>query len=156
MANAMTLTGTRFGQIEYSEQDVVRFEDGLIGFPDLKHFVLICTKANSPFRWLQSLEQPDLAFLVADPEHFVADYAPVISMNQAISLGLDEETPRLLLTTATIPAGKPELMTLNLAGPLIINAQTRCGKQVVLEDEAYTIKHRVFQEANRVSENIAA
>lgn len=152
----MTLTGTRFGDLEVAEQDTIAFPDGLIGFPTAKRFVIICPKAESPFRWLQSLDEPALAFLVTDPANYVPDYAPEISLGAARRLALNEETPRLLLTTVNIPRGKPEAMTLNLAGPIVVNAETRTASQIVLEDGAYTIKHRVFPEADRVSGTAAA
>ena len=138
---------TRFGTIHYGEEDVVTFIDGLIGFPDLRRFVLLSHKPESPFRWLQSLEEAKIAFLVCDPAGFVQNYEPSISESTAQELGLMAETPRFMFTTANIPHGQPEEMTLNLAGPIVINAESRQAKQLVIEDEAYTIKHRVFQPA---------
>jgi flagellar assembly factor FliW len=152
----MTIDGTRFGAIDYEEEDVLTFREGLIGFPNGRRYLLLSLKDDSPFRWLQSLEEPALAFLVADPAHWLLDYEPVVRKEIAQALALTEETPRFLLTTAVIPPGRPDEMTLNLAGPLLINAETRQGAQVVLEDDAYTIRHRVFQSANRVSASAAA
>jgi flagellar assembly factor FliW len=152
----MTIEGTRFGAIEFIEEDVVTFSGGLIGFPGARRFVLLSMNPESPFRWLQSVDEAGLAFLVADPARYVADYAPEVSDAVAASLQMDESTPKMVFTTATIPSGRPDLMTLNLAGPLLINAVTRQGAQVVLEDDAYTIGHRVFQAAIQVSESVAA
>lgn len=152
----MILTGTRFGDIEFSEEDIIHFAEGLIGFPNSHSFVLLCAKPGSEFRWLQSLDEPALAFLCTDPTVFVPEYAPTMPLRHARDLGMTEETPRLVLTTAAIPRGKPEDMTLNLAGPIIINAEERRGRQIVLEDGAYTIKHRVFPKAERAKEAVAA
>jgi flagellar assembly factor FliW len=152
----MTLNATRFGTLEFEQSDVLVFNDGLIGFPNLNNFLLISLDNTSPFRWLQSVDDPAVAFLVAHPEHFFSDYAPVVSDAVATTLALDSNTPTLVFTTASIPPGKPHDLTLNLAGPLVLNAITRKGKQVVLDDELYTIKHRVFPEANRDSGQVAA
>ena len=152
----MILTGTRFGDIEYTDEDIVHFSDGLIGFPNSHRYVVLSVKENSPFRWLQSLDEPALAFLCADPERYVADYSPLISERHARALEMTSETPYLLLCTAAIPRGKPEEMTLNLAGPIVVNAELRKGRQIVLEDGAYTIRHRVFPQAERVREAVAA
>lgn len=152
----MTLSGTRFGDIEFTDDDVVHFPEGLIGFPNSRRYVLLCAKPGSPFRWLQSLDEPALAFLCTDPAHYVADYAPTLSERHARDLGMTAETARLVLCTAAIPKGKPEEMTLNLAGPIVINAEVRRGRQIVLEDGAYTIRHRVFPQADRVREPVAA
>jgi flagellar assembly factor FliW len=152
----MRLTGTRFGTVEFESNDILSFNEGLIGFPALKHFVMVSNKPDSPFRWMQSIEDPATAFLLADPIKFYADYSPEISEKDQNTLGVEAETPCLVYVTASIPPGHPEEMTLNLAAPLIINALSRVGKQVILEDEAYTIKHRVLQAGRTVAESVAA
>ncbi len=152
----MTLKNTRFGEIDYSEDDIITFAEGVIGFPDFLQYLLLNHKPNTPFRWLQSIEEPGLAFLVAFPELLVPGYTPEISDAVATELDLQEETPKMLLSTVTIPAGKPEEMTTNLLGPIIINGSTMKAKQVVLSDDAYTVKHRVFAKTERVPEKVAA
>jgi len=151
----MTLSGTRFGDIEFGPTDVVFFKEGLIGFPQLQEFVLISHRDDSPFRWLQSVQEPALAFLCAIPQHFFPTFNPTVSVAVVEALKLSEDTDRYVLTTASIPKGKPEEMTLNLAAPILVNAQTRGALQFVIDDEAYTVKHRVFQEA-KVKQRVAA
>lgn len=152
----MTITGTRFGDIEFGPTDLLFLKEGLIGFPTLHEFVIVSHKDDSPFHWLQSVQEPALAFLCAVPTHFVPGYNPMLSQGVAESLSLSEETERFVLTTASIPLGRPEEMTLNLAAPIVVNANTRSALQCVLEDEAYTVKHRVFTDATKVSEKVAA
>jgi flagellar assembly factor FliW len=152
----MTLSGTRFGDIEITDEDIVNFPEGLIGFPNSRRYVLLSAKPGSPFRWLQSLDEPALAFLCTDPAHYLPEYTPTISERHARDLKMTEDTARILLCTAAIPKGRPEDMTLNLAGPIVINAEVRQGRQIVLEDGAYTIRHRVFPQADRVKEPVAA
>ena len=152
----MKLTGTRFSTIEYEADDIITIVDGLIGFPDCTHYVLLCPKPESPFRWLQNIEEPGLAFLVVDPATYVPEYEPDMSRTTAIELELVEETPRMVYCTVSIPPGKPDDMTLNLLAPIVINAEKRLASQTVLENAAYTMRHRVFPEANRVSEHAAA
>jgi flagellar assembly factor FliW len=145
----MTLEGTRFGNIEFIPEDVVVFEDGLIGFFDYKEYVIISTKEGSMFRWLQSLEEPKLAFLLADPNKFMESYTPEISLSQAEELGLNEETPHLVLVTATIPTGKPMDARANLTAPIVINLETNQAKQIVLDNDAYTIRYPIFSDADK-------
>jgi len=152
----MRLNGTRFGTVDFETDDMLAFDEGLIGLPALKHFIILSTREDSPFRWLQSIEDASMAFLVAEPTHFVADYCPVVGDADQQRLKLDSETPCLVYVTVSIPPGKPEDMTINLAAPLIINARTRTGKQIILDDEAYTIKHRVLQAGRTVAESVAA
>ncbi|MEI8282264.1 MAG: flagellar assembly protein FliW [Armatimonadota bacterium] len=144
----MKLKGTRFGEIEFSKSDIIHFEEGMIGFQKLKRYVVVNTKLDSPYRWLQSLDEPKLAFLVSVPEFFVAEYAPAITDSEAQLLGLSPNTEHLVLVTTTIPAGNPRAATANLAAPVIINLESRKAKQVILEDEAYTIRYPIFSGAN--------
>ena len=152
----MIISNTRFGDIEYSADDIITFNDGIIGFPENSEFLLLNHKPNTPFRWLQSLQDPALAFLVAFPEAIVPGYSPVVDDSVVTELSLSEDTPKLLLTTVTIPAGKPKEMTTNLLGPIIVNGSTMQAKQVILTDDAYTVKHRVFARSERVAEKVAA
>ena len=151
----MTITGTRFGEIDFGPSDVLFFTEGLIGFPTLHEFFLVSHKEESPFRWLQSVQEPTMAFLCAFPQHFMPEYNPDLSASTVEALKLKEDTDRYLLTTASIPAGKPNEMTLNLAAPILVNAITRGALQFVLDDEAYTVKHRVFPET-RINQKVAA
>jgi flagellar assembly factor FliW len=141
------ITDTRFGAIDYDENDVIRFPEGIVGFPDCRDYLLVAHKPESNFRWLQSLDEPRLAFLVTDPAAYVDNYDPVLGDDFAVEMGIDASTPTLLLTTVSIPRGKPEEMTLNLAGPIVINVHERVGRQFILDDEAYTVKHRAFPES---------
>lgn len=142
---------TRFGTVGYTDADIVAFNDGLVGFPDHRRFLLLCHKPDSPFRWLQSLDEPQLAFLVTDPANWVPGYAPQVDEKHVEPLGLGTDTPRLVFVTVTIPPGQPDDMTINLAGPIVIDLERRVAIQLVLQDETYTTKHRVFPQANRVS-----
>jgi flagellar assembly factor FliW len=145
----MTMTcidSTRFGRIEVDEEAVITFPQGLFGFEEYRRFVVLCLDEKSPFRWLQSMEDPSLAFVVIETRHFMPDYAPTISDADVESLGLDADTPYLTFVIVTIPPGKPEEMTANLMGPIIINAATRIARQVIVEDDCYTTKHSILQE----------
>jgi flagellar assembly factor FliW len=152
----ITLKGTKFGDIEYAKGDVINFPEGMIGFQKLNNYVVVHTKEGSPYRWLQSVDEPKLAFLVSIPESFIAEYAPEISNSEAKALGLKPETPHLILVTTTIPQGNPSLATANLAAPVIINLETRKAKQVILEDEAYTIRYPLFSGQQDVAKLAAA
>lgn len=136
----------RFGAIEVEPADTVTFPEGILGFPNSRRYVVIQHTEDSPYRWLQSLDEGTLAFLVTDPGLFVPDYAPEMPDRDAEALKLDANTPQLVYTIVTIPSGNPREMTLNLAGPLVINAAERLGRQIVLEDKAYPVRHRVFKQ----------
>ena len=152
----MILTQTRFGTIEYTNNDIISFENGLIGFSDATEFLLVPTKPGSPFSWLQSASDPSLAFLLADPSAFFEDYDPEISDADANQLGLMSGADFGVFVTSAIPVGKPKEATANLAAPILINLDTKRGKQVVLENEAYTMRHPIFSEQSAPAEKLAA
>ena len=144
-----TLTGTRFGAVEFDGEDVLQIEGGLVGLPSLQRFVLFEAKPGSPFSWLQSLDDPSMAFLVAEPSRYIPDYEREVARRYPGILDA------VVLATATVPAGKPRDTTLNLSGPIVLDAITRKGRQMVLEDAAYTTRYRVFPH-NESADRIAA
>lgn len=144
MTTKLTAQTSRFGEIEYSTDAVLTFCDGLLGFPLFKSYAIIEHKEGSAFRWLQSLDEPGLAFLVVDPFVFVNTYEFEINDRDANDLKLAEDTPRVVYTIVTIPRGKPDEMTMNLAGPIVINAETRDAKQFVIEHPGFPVRHLLF------------
>jgi flagellar assembly factor FliW len=142
----MTITCARFGSIEYTPEDVVTLPEGLLGFPSHREYLIINHKDGSSFRWLQSVDDPKVAFLVTDPANIAEDYAPAMPKGLAENLDLAEETPRIVYAIVSIPPGKPQEMTVNLAGPIVINAEKRIAQQVVVEDPQWSTKHRMIPE----------
>ena len=134
----MILPDTRFGTVEFDDADILHLEGGLVGLPDLERFVLFPSKPGSPFSWLQSLDDPSMAFLVAEPSRYVPDY------ERDVARRLPGITEAVVLATATVPPGKPRETTLNLSGPIVLDPKTRQGRQMVLDDAAYTTRYRVF------------
>ena len=143
----ISLETRRFGLLQVEEADIITLVEPMIGFENQMRFVMIEHKPGSMFRWFQSLDNGDFAFLMVDPVQYVADYAPEMPGQVVKRLGLAQETPRLVYTIANIPSGHPEKMTLNLAGPIVINAENRRAVQVILEDLAYPTRHQVFADA---------
>lgn len=152
----MILTQTRFGSIEFSPSDVITLEEGLVGFSDSTKFLMVPSKPGSPFSWLQSAQDPSLAFLIADPAAFFEDYDPEISDFDANQLGLLNGADFAIFVTSAIPVGEPKKATANLAAPILINLDTKRGKQVVLDNEAYTMRHPIFSEQSAPAQKLAA
>lgn len=152
----MTVETTRFGMIDCTEDDLVELPEGLLGFPDQRRFVVVEHKEGSPFRWLQSADDPNLAFLVINPGNFRTDYSPELPSTPANELELTEETPTVVYAIVSIPPGKPEEMTANLAGPIVINAETRTGMQVVIEDDKWQIRHPILDDLRACAKAVTA
>lgn len=152
----MELSGTRFGTIQFADEDVMTLPAGLVGFGQLHQFVILPHREDSPFHWMQSLEEPSIAFLVTNPWVFEANYQPDLTDDDASILCLSEESPYAVWSTVNLRGADVSQMTLNLAAPIVINMENRIGKQVVLEAQAYNMRHRVFREVEGASSKHAA
>lgn len=143
---------TRFGVVEIDQENIVRFNEGIPGFPEARNFVLIPHKEDSPFAWLQSVDMADLAFVVTDPWLFFEDYQPVIDESVIEELGAheeaegDSESSIVVMAILTIPK-ETHKMTANLQAPVIINTRNNRAKQVILSSEEYTTKHRLLPDS---------
>jgi len=130
---------TRFGSIEVKDESIMQMPEGLLGFEECKRFVLLEEEPDSLFRWFQSLDQPELAFILINPLDFYPDYDVELSDEQAIKLGLDDPSEAVMFTTVSINREKGQVTT-NLLGPIVFNIRTLRGKQLVLQDDRYSTK----------------
>ena len=121
---------TRLGRQLISMEKALRFPHGLIGFEDQREFILLQIKENSPFLILQSLNEPKIGLLVADPYTFTTDYSIKIGESEQKILRLKNIEQVSIMVTVAIPPGQPEKTVLNLAGPILINHHVRIGLQV--------------------------
>ncbi len=140
----MIIQTSRFGSIEVDEKSILQLKRGLLGFEQWRKFCLIQHRPDTPFKWLQSIEEAGLAFVVVDPAQFVSDYEIEIGDQEAAELEIDDPESAVVLTTVTINP-KERQVTTNLAGPIVINAKTLVGMQIVLEDERYGTQHVIAQ-----------
>lgn len=145
----MVLDTRHFGTIEVEENDIINFEFGIPGFNELKKFAILGeTEKETPFKWLQSIESNDLAFVIIDPLTFRKDYSFDVDDNSAEYLEIDEAEEILVYSIVTIPEDITK-MTANLRAPIIINAKKNKGAQVVLEDEKFKFKHLILEELQK-------
>lgn len=128
------LKETRFGTLEFEEKFVITFEQGILGFPLSSRYILFPHEKGSPFSWLQSVDEAAVAFLVVNPLDFFSDYEVVIEDADVEMLQVENADDLELLTLVTIPEGHPEEMRTNLAGPVVINASNRRGKQLLMRE----------------------
>jgi flagellar assembly factor FliW len=138
---------TRFGTIHLNDTQVIQMPDGMLGFPDSKRFVIIQNKENSPFFWYQSLDDPDLAFVITNPNDFVPTYQPDIDKHlESVSwIDLNKVFKQAACyVVVNIPRGAPEEMTANFMGPVVVDTKCRMAVQLVLSDAAYSHKTRLL------------
>jgi flagellar assembly factor FliW len=134
----------RFGPIEVEDEKVIHFSEGIPAFEQEHEFVIIPYDEESPYVFLQSLQTPDLAFLMTMPFIFFPDYEFELDDENQQKLGLERQEDMLLYVLLTIPQGRVQDMTANLMAPLVINAANQQARQLVLEHSPYQTKHRLF------------
>ena len=137
--NVMTL---RFGAIEIDETMIIEMPDGMLGFAD-RRFVILSPDKYGQFFWLQSLDNPELAFVVTDPALFVQGYDVNLNSEEYKRIKLAPESEAIVLAVVTIARDVMEI-TLNLQGPIVVNPEKMLGKQIVLEDGKYGTKQPIF------------
>lgn len=140
----MIITTNLFGEVEVNEEKLINFSQGIIGFPDLKRFMLIHDDENeSSISWLQSVDEPSFAMPVIDPLMIDAEYNPQIEDELLKPLSIVEGTEILVVTTITVPADITK-MTVNLKAPIIINAENLKAAQLIVEDDKYEVRYPVY------------
>lgn len=145
----MIIQTTRFGAVSFSESDLITFKEGLLGFSDLRQFVLLDDPNDEIFAWLQSCEEPKIAFPVLEPEIFMKGYKfKINNRNDIDSLALAEGDPTRAFTIITIP-GEVTQATANLKAPVIINVARHLAKQIIVQENDYPIKFPVFAELQK-------
>jgi flagellar assembly factor FliW len=145
-----------FGEIEIDESKVIEFPGGIIGFPDLQHFVLLYDEeqGSNTVKWLQSVEEPGFAMPVINPLIVKEDYNPSVDDELLKPLGEMKDEDMVVLVTMTIPH-ELEKMTVNLRGPIIINSATCKGCQIIIDSDEYKVKYPIYEklaEAKRQKE----
>lgn len=143
-----------YGLIDVDDRQKIHFPAGLLGFDNLRDYVLL-DALQQPFYWLQSVDIPEIAFVLIDPLIFRPDYTPDISPYEfeAIDLEAGDEESTLIFAIVTIPEDQQE-MTANLQGPLVINRQTHVGRQCISESDRWMTRHKIMEELARVRNSV--
>lgn len=144
---AVKIETTRFGPLGVAEGEVIRMAGPIFGFEPLTRFVLLIHDEGTPLWWLQSMEEPGVAFVVVNPRVLQSGYNPSISEADLESLAIDGGEEIVLLSIVTVHL-HPFRVTANLKAPILINAAQRVAKQIVLEDPAWPIQYDVFDHRN--------
>ncbi|MGF7397321.1 flagellar assembly protein FliW [Thermoanaerobacterium thermosaccharolyticum] len=141
----MNIETKNFGLVSYNEEDVLHFDDGIPGFEGLKSFILLSVDEYTPFKWLQSLDDTDIAFVIIDPKAIVKDYKVELDEETVKLLDIKDLNHILVFAIVVIP-DEIEKMTANLKAPIIINAENNKGMQILLDNDDYMIKHPILKE----------
>lgn len=134
---------TRFGQIQFAAEEVIAFPEGILGFADLRRFVLLDDPNDDIFAWLQSCDEPGIAFPVLEPELFAEAYNITLAKSDFEALKMNSMERARSFCIITIPED-PTLMTANLKAPIVINIPQRTARQCVLQDNHLAIREPIF------------
>ena len=141
----MMVATSRFGVIEIDVEKIITLTSPFLGFPVSRRFILRPHGKTSPFMWLQSIDDPNLAFVVVQSEMISPTYKPKIPQGVRQELEIPQDGSTELLLILTIPKGRPMEMTANLLGPIVINAEKRLAKQILLDPMVYDPCQPLFQ-----------
>lgn len=139
----MKLESVQLGLIEYSEAEIIHFDDGLYGFSEAKDFILVGEmNEDFPFMWMQSIQTPELAFIITSPFLFVENYD--FELPDAVTSKMDiSSVDDILIYCLTVIPEDVTKTTINLKAPIILNRITRAAKQVILNED-YPYKNLIF------------
>lgn len=141
----LKLKSKPFGEIEIENPVIIEIKEGIIGFESKKQYVLLDSKEEGIFKWLQSADDPDLAFIVISPEIFHPNYKLEVSGEDLKSIGLESSKEAVCLVIVVVP-DDPSKMSANLQAPIVINPKSFLAKQMISTNPQYTVRHYILDE----------
>lgn len=141
----MRVETARFGVLDIHPDTLFNFPMGLLGFSRHKKFVVLDHREDSPFKWLQSVEDGELAFIISDPLFFKPDYHINVRRGEISVLAPETAEDLVVSVIMTVPED-PKLLSANLMAPLVFNMANRRAMQLVLHDQRYPVRFRVLPE----------
>lgn len=142
----MKLNTVRFGEIDIDESRIFKFVLPIIGFNELRDFVILDLNKDNFFKWLQSVEDPALAFPIVSVFSMNVDYSIDLSDKVVEALKITDVENLLVMNIASIPQDNPQGTTLNLLAPLVFNIDKSLAGQVILSGSGYDISFPLFKQ----------
>jgi len=143
----LRLETSRFGTVEVEEGLVLSFVSPILGFEAQKRFVVLDHSENSPFKWLQSVEDSSLAFVITNPKFFAIPYEFMLPDEASEKLEAKQAEDLLVFTIVNIPSEQPALMTANLLAPVVVNQNNLYAMQVVLQNSEFSTRTRLLPDS---------
>lgn len=143
----MRIESKAYGPIEISERQVITFPVGIFGFEQLREYALL-DAAQQGFYWLQSLEDPEIAFILLNPYDLRPDYVLDVPDEDLESIRYDKDEDLLVFAIVTVPDDESKISA-NLQGPVIINRVEQLGRQAISLDARWHTKHLILEELAR-------
>lgn len=134
------------GKIEIAEDRLLAIPEGLFGFEQYTKYALVDCEYE-PFLWLQSCEDPNLAFLIVDPFLISSSYEPDIDDEALLKIGVEKPEDIIIMTIVTVPRDGSAI-TANFQGPLVINKSNHKCMQAILNDAKWSTKVNIVDALN--------
>ena len=147
----MKLFTARFGEVEIDRKEIITFSEGILGFEDVKQYCIFNMEEGNPLMWMQSVDEPSLAFVIISPFSFKPDYSIELSDSDTGFLKLEKPEDSQTFSIVVVPEN-PNKMTANLQGPIIVNTLKKIGKQVISSNPKHKTKHYILEEMNKLRE----
>ncbi len=146
----MKLKTRHFGEIDINENNIIRFENGLPGFPNDKDLIVVTDDSDkdAPVCWLQSVNDGNTAFALLNVYSLMPNYNPKVEKEHVSSLGEIKDDSLVIYNIINIPEDMHKA-TVNLKAPVVINSKTKKGQQVILENDEYGIRHYIFDHSEK-------
>lgn len=144
--NLIKINTAKFGELEVNKDSIFDFVIPIIGFKDLKKYAIIDYKPDSPFKWLQSMEDMELAFPITLCSFFGIDYQFDIPDEEAKTLEIESADDIFVCNIANIPASNPQAATINMLAPIVVNIVNKKAMQIILKNTNFEVRHRLFND----------
>jgi flagellar assembly factor FliW len=138
----------RFGEINFKEAEVLNFPKGILGFSQLTRYLILEREEIAPFKWIQSVEDPNVAFVILNPMQFFPNYKLEINEIELEELNYTNSRDLIVYVIVNIPSDI-SLASADLLGPLVINPKRRLAKQAVMPESPYTTRHYLLDEIRK-------
>lgn len=131
-----------FGEVSFTEDEVITFDSGMFGFEDKKRYILINFEQDKDVMVnLQSVEDENISFVLMNPFYLQGDYEAGLLESELEALEIGQDTKGVLYYVVCVVKDEIKDSTVNLRSPIVINPEARKGIQIILDNNKYTFKH---------------
>lgn len=141
----MKIPSEKLGEIEIDESSIINFVSPIIGFEQIKQYVIVKLSQNDKFSWLQSVNNDSVTFPITVPQAFDIEYTFEIDDNNQKLLNLNDANDLLTFNIVNIPLNRPEDATINLLAPIVVNIKENIGAQLILSGSNHLPNKRLFE-----------
>lgn len=132
-----------YGDITPTEDDIIRFTEGLYGFEEYEKYVILKDKPEDDIMYLQSIDNENLSFVLIDPFVIINGYKTTVNDDDLKDLKVKNKSELKFLLVAIITKDIQNSLV-NLRSPIAINPELKIAKQVILENSEYPLRYPVF------------